>query len=138
MEETPIARWGEMAFSITREGYSTPQEAVMGSLPLLTGPEGSAPALMAKYQRLVGILAPLNLSVEQLAVDERGQVEAVLVRGMQLNLGDDRFSRAHAPVRRDLSQLNWPGARVKLRRVDLRYESGVAVAFQESPPVAGL
>jgi len=28
--------------------------------------------------------------------------------------------------------------RNEIERVDLRYESGVAVAFSESPPVAGL
>ena len=138
VEETPIARWGQDGF-LNHEGrvFHSRKSGDWDSLPLLTGPAGSAPSLMAKYQRLVEILAPLNLSVEQLGVDERGQVEVVLAGGMQMILGGDDFlARMHRFVAIYPGEL--AARRKEIERVDLRYESGVAVAFRESPPVAGI
>jgi cell division protein FtsQ len=143
VEELPIARWGQDGF-LNHEGevFHSDKSGDWESLPLLKGPEGSAQSLMAKYQRLVEILAPLDLSVEQLAVDERGQMEAVLAEGMQLNLGGEDFlGRMHRFVGIYRSEL--AARRADVARVDLRYESGVAVAFREpSQPepshVAGL
>jgi cell division protein FtsQ len=138
VEETPIARWGEDGF-LNHEGgvFRSPKGAEWSSLPRLSGPAGSAPSLMARYLRLVEILAPLGLPVVQLAVDERGQVEAVLDGGMELVLGKDDFlERLHRFVVVYTSELS--GRREEIERVDLRYTSGIAVAFRESPPVAGL
>jgi cell division protein FtsQ len=92
---------------------------------------------VANYQRLVELLAPVGLAVEQLAVDERGQVEAVLTGGMQLIVGGDDFlERMHRFVVIYRTEL---AARAKdVERVDLRYESGIAVAFRDASPVAGL
>jgi len=86
---------------------------------------------------LLGFLSPLHLSVVQLSVDGRGQVEAVLADGVQLNLGDADFL---ARMRRfvTLYERELAGREGEIERVDLRYASGVAVAFKASPPVAGL
>jgi cell division protein FtsQ len=143
VEEMPIARWGQDGF-LNHEGgvFHSEKSGDWESLPLLLGPEGSAQALMAKYQRLVDTLAPLNLTVEQLAVDERGQMEAVLAGGMQLYLGGEDFlGRMHRFVGIYRSEL--AARRTEVKRVDLRYENGIAVAFnepvQEEPSqVAGL
>lgn len=138
VEETPIARWGESGFLNHQGGiFHSARGGGWDELPLLTGPQGSAPELMTKYQRLLGFLSPLNLSVVQLSVDGRGQVEAVLANGVQLNLGDAdflaRMRRFVTLYERELAE------RVdEIERVDLRYASGVAVAFRTSPPVAGL
>jgi len=143
VEELPIARWGQDGF-LNHEGgvFHSEKSGDWQSLPLLMGPQGSAQSLMAKYQRLVELLAPLNLTVEQLAVDERGQIEAVLAGGMQLNLGGEDFlGRMHRFVVIYRSEL--AARRPEIERVDLRYESGIAVAFrapaQEVPSqIAGL
>lgn len=138
VEETPIARWGEDGF-LNHEGgvFRSEKKADWSALPQLGGPEGTAPSLMAKYQRLVEILAPLRLSVVQLVIDERGQVEAVLDGGMRLILGGEDFlPRLHRFVQVYSGEL--APRRSEIERVDLRYASGIAVAFRESPPVAGL
>ncbi|HEY6130699.1 MAG TPA: cell division protein FtsQ/DivIB, partial [Halioglobus sp.] len=138
VEELPIARWGQDGF-LNHEGevFHSEKSGDWDSLPLLLGPEGSAQSLMGKYQRLVEMLAPLNLSVEQLAVDERGQMEAVLAGGMELKLGSENFlgrmQRFSGLFRNELV-----ARRAEVKRVDLRYESGIAVAFSESSHVAGL
>lgn len=131
VEELPIARWGADGF-LNHEGgvFRSDKEGDWASLPQLQGPKGSAQALVEKYQRLVEILAPLNLAVLQLAVDERGQMEAVLTGGMLVNLGSDKFlSRMERFVGIYRTELAARAADVE--RVDLRYESGMAVAFKE-------
>ena len=138
LEQLPIARWGQDGF-LNHEGgmFRSASSAQWESLPLLTGPEGTARLLVAKYQRLLGILAPLNLAVEQLAIDERGQMEAVLAGGIRLVVGNEdflgRMRRFVAIYRSELEQ-----RRDEIERVDLRYESGVAVAFIDTSQVAGL
>ena len=131
VEQLPIARWGQDGF-LNHEGeiFRSGKSGAWESLPLLQGPEGTAKALMANYQRLVELLAPLGMAVEQLAVDERGQVEAVLAGGIQLVVGGDHFlERMHRFVAIYRTQL---AARAgEVQRVDLRYESGIAVAFSE-------
>jgi cell division protein FtsQ len=143
VEELPIARWGEDSF-LNHEGgvFHSAGEDDWQSLPLLRGSGDSARSMVQKYQRLVELLAPLNLSVEQLTEDERGQLEVVLAGGMQLKLGSDRFlERMHRFVNIYRDELS--ARQGEVLRVDLRYESGIAVAFKQPEPadpphVAGL
>ena len=132
VEQLPIARWGEDGY-LNHEGQVFRSESAgKGSaLPLLRGPEGTARALMVRYQRIIEILAPLHLAVQQLAVDERGQVEVVLQGGMRVMVGSDDFlERMHRFVAIYRAQLAPRVAAVE--RVDLRYEQGVAVTYAEA------
>jgi cell division protein FtsQ len=85
----------------------------------------------------VELLAPLGLSVAQLAVDERGEIRAVLGGGAELVVGSEdfleRIQRFVGIYRRELA----PRAD-EVERVDLRYPSGIAVAFSEPSQVAGV
>ncbi len=139
VEQLPVARWGGDGF-LNHEGevFRSGKSDQWQSLPLLQGPPGTAPALTANYQRLMELLKPLDLEVRQLAVDERGQVEAVLAGDLRVVLGSEDFlertKRFVALYRRELAERAGDVA-----RVDLRYESGVAVAFRGEPShVAGL
>ena len=77
--------------------------------------------------------APVHLSVAQLTVDERDQVEVVLAGGIRLLLGSGDFlERMHRFVAIYRTELAARAADVE--RVDLRYETGVAVAFTGSRP----
>ncbi len=139
IEQLPIARWGESDF-LNHEGevFRSASSQEWQALPRLLGPQDSAKALMAGYQRIVEILAPLHLAVAQLTVDERGQVHVVLDGGMELLLGSaDFLERMHRFVAIYRTELAARAAEVE--RVDLRYETGIAVAFNEEPSkVAGI
>jgi cell division protein FtsQ len=138
VEQLPIARWGEDGF-LNHEGqvFRSGKADQAQTLPMLQGPEGTAETLMANYQRLMELLAPLGLSVEQLAVDERGEIRAVLGGGIELVVGSEdfleRIQRFVGIYRRELA----PRAD-EVERVDLRYPSGIAVAFSEPSQVAGV
>lgn len=138
VEQLPIARWGDSGF-LNHEGEVFPSDSSQEwqALPRLNGPADSARALVAGYQRLVDLLAPLNLSVAQLTVDERGQVEVVLVGGMRLLLGsEDYLERMNRFI--ELYRMELAARAAEVERVDLRYETGVAVSFIESSRVAGI
>ena len=136
LEELPIARWGQDGF-LNHEGevFHTDKRGDWRSLPLLEGSEGSAQSLMAKYQRLVGFLRPLGLQVDQLLVDERGQMAAVMSGGMRLTLGaEDFLGRMHRFEEVYLGELM--ARRADIEKVDLRYKNGVAVTFREPSRIA--
>lgn len=138
VEQLPIARWGEDGF-LNHEGqaFHSTRGGDWQSLPLLRGPQGTASSLMANYQRMLELLSPLGLKVEQLAVDERGQVQAVLEGGLELVVGNQHFlERMHRFVALYRAEL---AARAEdIERVDLRYESGVAVAFRATTELAAV
>ncbi len=139
VEQLPIARWGDSGF-LNHEGevFQSSSSQEWQALPRLDGPEGSAATLVAGYQRIVEILAPLHLAVAQLTVDERGQVQVVLAGGIQVLLGSEDFlERMHRFVAIYRAELADRAADVE--RVDLRYKKGIAVAFtEESSRVAGI
>ena len=133
VEQLPIARWGEQGF-LNHEGevFRPSQRKAWQSLPVLSGPQGQAPALMRNYQRLVDMLKPMGLSLSALTVDDRGQMTAILSGGQQLNIGAtdfrQRMKRFKTVYRTELAaQMD------AVQSIDLRYERGVAVAFR---PVA--
>ena len=139
VEQLPIARWGEMGFlNHEAQVFQTNREGNWDDLPLLQGPEGTARVLMANYQRLEEFLQPLRLEVTELSLDERGQLEAVLQGDTRVLLGRDEFvERVKRLV--SLYQGELAGRRVEVARVDLRYESGLAVVFRElETQVAGV
>lgn len=138
VEQLPIARWGDSGF-LNHEGQvfqpSTSRE--WQTLPRLQGPDGSARELVKGYQRIVELLAPLHLSVAELTVDERGQAEVVLSSGIHVLLGSEDFlERMHRFVAIYRTELAPRAAEVE--RVDLRYETGIAVAFTGQSRVAGI
>ena len=133
VEQLPIARWGQDSF-LNHEGevFKPSNRRTWQSLPLLTGTPGEAKTLMDTYQRVVDMLTPLGLRVEQLSMDGRGQIEAVLGSGPKLVIGGDdflaRMQRFAVIYRAELAvQFD------QIERIDLRYERGIAVAFKEVP-----
>jgi len=139
VEQLPIARWGEVGFlNHQAQVFQTTREGNWDDLPLLQGPEGTARVLMAGYQRLEEFLQPLRLEVTELSLDVRGQLEATLEGDTRVLLGQDEFvERVKRLVA--LYQGELAGRRAEVARVDLRYESGLAVVFRElETQVAGV
>ncbi len=137
-EQRPIARWGDDGFlNHAGEVFHSASAQAVGALPLLAGPEGSASGMMATYRRLVELLAPLDLTVERLTRDGRGELAATLGGGTQLLFGErdflERVQRFAVLYKAELAQRFG-----EVERVDLRYATGAAVAFSEASQVAGL
>lgn len=138
VEQLPIARWGEGGFLNHEGAVFEPADAdAWQSLPRLVGPPGSEDELMVRYQRLEELLEEVALEVQTLELDARGHMRAQLANGITLVLGGDnvleRVRRFIAVYRADLAPRASEVARgaSEVARVDLRYESGLAVAFHE-------
>jgi len=138
IEQLPIARWGEGGF-LNHEGevFQSANAEVWRDLPSLLGPAGSERELMASYQRLEELLEGVALEVNRLQMDERGQIQAVLSGDITVVLGGDEFlervQRFVAVYQSDLAERAGD-----IARVDLRYQSGLAVEFNEPAQVVGL
>ena len=138
IEQLPIARWGETAF-LNHEArvVEVADEQRWQSLPLIRGPEGSRVRLMNRYQRLLDLLRPLELSLSSLEEDAFGQLTAQLDNGLLLRLGSRDFaSRIERFLMLWRRELRDEGARVV--SVDMRYAGGAAVAFGNEPRLAAL
>lgn len=138
VEQLAIARWGEQGFlNHGGEIFNSSTVADQQALPLLRGPDGTAQELVAEYQRLTALLQPLGLTISALHLDARRQLEAELDDGLRVLMGNrdfrERMQRFTAVYREHLA-----GRGAGIERIDLRYESGLAVAFKtpDGQPVA--
>jgi len=138
VEQLPIAHWGDGGF-LNHEAavFQSPNAGRWEGLPTLRGPEGSERDMVARYQRLEELLAPVRQQVAVLAQDDRGQVTAELESGIVLLLGNtdfrERVQRFVALYQQDIGQRAG-----EVARVDLRYSAGAAVAFDPSEQLVGL
>ena len=136
-EQLPIARWGDAAF-LNHEALVIPvnEDPRWDDLPRIRGPEGSQGRLMKRYRRLREALADVGLRPRALGEDAFGQLRVQLDNGVALHLGDRDFS---VRLRRFLQLWRGAlhGADRPVRRVDLRYPAGAAVAF-DAAALAGL
>jgi cell division protein FtsQ len=123
-EHRPLARWGSTALvSAQAEVF---EAAVNTTLPVMQGPQGSAPDVVAHYQEFERVLAPLGRHIQQLTLSERHAWVLQLDDGMVLELGRDnlqsRLAAFVAAYDQTVGRLPRPSA-----YVDLRYSNGFAV-----------
>ena len=102
------------------------------TLPTLTGPDGSSARLLALYQRLQPVVAPLGQRIEMLSLSGRGSLNAELDGGAEIEIGrgsDDelaaRLQRFVATVPQVIAQHQRP-----LVHADLRHNEGYAVRLK--------
>jgi cell division protein FtsQ len=138
VEQLPIARWGDEAF-LNHEAriIEVTDRERWRSLPEIRGPMGSEARLMNHYQRLLERLRPLALTPISLSEDDYGQLVVGLDNGVQLQLGDHDFSLRLQRFLQLWSSDLQEADRV-VQRVDMRYDGGAAVAFDQTPRLAGL
>ena len=102
------------------------------ALPTFSGPEGSSAPVLSLYRRLLPLLRPLDMEIEQLQLSTRGSWRVLLDSGATLELGrgteDEVLVRAQRFVR-TLSQLT-DRYRAPLEHADLRHAAGYAVRLR--------
>ena len=101
-------------------------------LPVLSGPAGSAPALLSLHHRLAPVLAQLNEHIDRLSLSGRGSWRVELDGGATLELG--RGSEAEVVARtelfvRTIGQVTGRYGKT-LEYADLRQAGGYAVRLR--------
>lgn len=130
-EQVAIARWGKHDLVNARGEVFAPDGVAMAAeLLQLSGPQGSAPKVVAFYRELQAQLASAELQLSRLRLEQRRDWQLETTEGMTLVLASrdvaaqlSRFLSAYPALVAD------PARHAK--RVDMRYGHGFAVRWQE-------
>ncbi|HCU04909.1 MAG: hypothetical protein A2X77_03690 [Gammaproteobacteria bacterium GWE2_42_36] len=130
-DEQIVARWGSQGLvnnygeAITVNDYADIQK-----LPIFIGPPGKGVKMLDYYQQMQSMLASITLSMTVLQVDENDNWDITLNDGIILHLGDEdvltrmqRFVKVYPKL--------FEGREGQVKSVDLRYHSGMAVAWKK-------
>jgi cell division protein FtsQ len=127
-EHEPFARWNEAALIDTDgETFTAEYDA---ELPQLSGPEGSAPLVAARFRTFANTLAARALSIAELRLSQRGawRLRTSGSAALTIELGrtapEELLGRLMAYYPRTLGALARAGTTVDY--VDLRYRNGFA------------
>lgn len=99
-------------------------------LPTLRGPEGSAPRVLAMWQRLDPEFTVLQSRLKTLVLSNGGSWRGVLDTGAQLELGRGEVDEVLSRTRRFLATVGQVRARHEMRAIesaDLRHHEGYAL-----------
>ncbi|MBO7411380.1 MAG: cell division protein FtsQ/DivIB [Ottowia sp.] len=140
-EHVPVARWGsEGAQMLNAQGeiFEVGEgeiELAARALPQLGGPDGKAGQVLAMYQRLAPLAAPLNLPMTGLQMHARGGWRARLGNGAGIELGKGAEGELAQRLERFAATAAQVAARHKrdvqsIESADLRYNSGYAIRLR--------
>ncbi len=110
-------------------------EVEQEQLPRLAGPKGLEPRVLAMYQALQPLFAPMDLELEQLELSGRGGWSARLDTGATIELGRGSDQELIARTTRFLSTLTQVTSRYNRRpdaveTADLRHADGYAMRLR--------
>lgn len=135
-ERVALARWGRDALLDDQGVVFRPEPAALpGSLPLLTGPEGTEHQVLERFQDLQTLLQPTGLRVGSLTLNERRAWDFTLLQGTRIVVGRHDFD---GRVRRFASDFARAiGSRIDtVEAIDLRYTNGFAVRLRTDAAAA--
>lgn len=123
-EHQPLGRWGSIAL-VNAHGEVF-EAAISSTLPVFSGPEGTAAEVVARYAEFDRLLAPIGRKVALIALSGRRAWQLRLDDGMVLQLGREnleaRLVGFVSAYHRTMALLPQPPS-----HVDLRYSNGFAV-----------
>jgi cell division protein FtsQ len=123
-EHRPLARWGSIAL-VSAQGEVF-EAAINTTLPVLQGPEGTAPEVVARFQAFQLALEPIEKRIVQTTLSPRRAWVLKLDDGTVLELGRDnleaRLAGFVAAYESTVARLPRPS-----NYIDLRYTNGFAV-----------
>jgi cell division protein FtsQ len=130
-ERVPVANWGKSEFlSVKGEIFSAEHVQPDVKLPTFIGKPDQAIAIAERYSEMQKVLNVVGLSVNRLELEDRISWQAQLDNGLLIVVDDKdsleklkRFTRLYA--------LFSDEQKLKLSRVDLRYENGLAIKWKK-------
>ncbi len=105
-------------------------DPLANSLPVLRGPSGSAPHMLAMHTRLAPLFTPLGAELRHLEMSERGSWRATLASGAVLELGRGEPAEVEQRTHRFVASVAEVSNRLGRRAVesaDLRHTEGYAL-----------
>ncbi len=148
-EHVAVARWqsvdGEMRL-VNRQGevFSAAAGDSRNSLPLFSGPEGTADQIWGRYREFARLLAPYGRTPQAVLLSARQAWQLRLDDGMQLELGREQSvqeAESGQVLRERLERFASTYSAVKTRlpsaaAIDMRYPNGFAVRLSHAAPTS--
>lgn len=138
-EHVPVAHWGAESESnlVNRFGEvfeANPAEAG-DSLPRLDGPLGQASQVLGMYRVLAPLLAPYEMTIEQLRLSGRGSWRVELDTGAVIELGRGQAEEVAARTQRFLTSVRQVAGQygrtaTSIESADLRHRDGYALRLR--------
>jgi cell division protein FtsQ len=153
-EQQPLALWNESEMINTwGEAFAANQGELDddAALPQLSGPPNSERLVVQRYAELARWFAPLNLSIQEVALSPRYAWDVTLSDGVKLSLGRDPAADVADPhgrsgalpfaARIERFVQTWPALVARLdgqsiQIADLRYSNGYAVTLAPVTPTS--
>ncbi len=139
-EHEAVAQWGKDDTHLVNnygEVFETAGGNDLGEqdLPLLEGPEGQAPKLLAMHRQLDPLVAPLGTGIARLALQSRGDWRAELDSGAVIQLGHGEPAALAARLRQFVDTVKEVAARHQrpveaVEAADLRHVGGYALRLR--------
>ncbi len=128
-EQTPVARWNDDGLVNLRGEVFKPRKVEAAPLVHFRGPEGKAGEMLEFYRGAAPLFARRGLHIGEIRLDRRGEWRLQLDPGPMVVVGRERTAfrirrllEVHPVLVRE--QEGRP-----MRRIDLRYDQGFAVAW---------
>lgn len=131
-EQSILARWGEHGL-LNRNGmpfYPT-LESIDENLPLLLGPEGSHKHVADHYKTTNVLLRDLDLELTKLVYTARGSWQLEFSNDQVVMLGSENVSQRMHRLAGLYGELVNSRAGESLVKIDMRYDTGIAVQWQQ-------
>ena len=130
-ERVAYARWGRHEL-ITLEGVRfTPGDIdSQTGLPTLVAPDGQETGVLAHYTRWSARLAAVDLQIDRLLREPRGNWIVQLADGAQLSLGNEHASESLRRLVRVYPE-HLASLHERIELIDLRYTNGFAIQWRE-------
>ncbi|MDT8450623.1 MAG: FtsQ-type POTRA domain-containing protein [Wenzhouxiangellaceae bacterium] len=130
-EQRAVARWNDSALlGADGEKFEVAGTAGMQGLARLYGPESRVGEVFATWRGMKSRLSAEGLEIVRLELDPRGAWTLELGAGRRLLLGREQIDRR---LERYLAVRTQLRRRTDIRRIDLRYPNGLAVAREREP-----
>ena len=129
-EKKPVARWDDRHLLSASARVFRADTAAFGHLPLVHA-SGHGPAwALQRFHRLQASFELVGEQIVALRVDSRGSVDVELIDGLEIRLGRDDVERKVERLASIYDAQILP-RREQIRRLDMRYSNGFAVAWKE-------
>ena len=132
IEQQPLAMWAKGGLVNDGGELFQPKENTrLKGLPLFMAPAGMEHNVTELYRDLSAQLAPLELRIVEIKLDERRAVQLQLHNGIELVLGrEERLARLQRFVK--IYHKSLARHTTRIRRIDLRYSNGMALQWDNA------
>ena len=136
VERDAVARWAGGGY-LERDGthFRPGGGAAPDALPVLAGPEGMQPRVLALHDALERMLVPFGMRLAAIELTPRGVLYATLDRGLRLVMRPGAVEEGEVAIYAKTIAALMADRLHEIERIDFRYPNGFAVRVRTAAPV---